>query len=142
MAEILHILSPRIDRAVVCDAIGVVPKSASWNMVEWKDGKAKMRLEAIEQPVQPDQDDEFAKLISGYTQLFEVVAEGEDLKEINRRLLAARWILRITATPGFDAAAEDSNSIANIATQLDGTCITDSAVIDPASGDAILAWDD
>lgn len=136
MAEILHILSPRIDRAVVCEAIGVVPKSAAWTTFDWKDGKAKLRLDAI------DQGSEFAKLISGYKQLFEVVAEGEDLKEINRRLLAAKWILRVTATPGFDATAEDSNSIANIAMQLDGTCITDSAVIDPVSGDAILAWDD
>ena len=136
MAEILHILSPRIDRAVVCEVIGVVPESAAWSKVEWKDGKAKMRLEAI------DHGDEFTKMISGYRQLFEVVAEGEDLQEINRRLLAAKWLLRITATPGFDATAEDSNSIANIATQLDGTCITDSAVIDPETGEPILAWDD
>ena len=139
MAEILHIMSPRIDRAVVCDVIGVVPKSTAWKMVEWKDGKAKLRLEVFEQT---DQDGEFAKMISGYRQLFEVVAEGEDLKEISRRLLAARWFLRITATPDFDATAENSQSIARIATQLDGTCITESAVIDPESGDAILAWDD
>ena len=136
MAEILHILSPRIDRAAVCESLGVAPKSPAWKMVEWKDGKAAMRLESIE----PGND--FAKLISGYTQLFEVVAEGEDLKEINRRLLAAKWILRITANPDFDATSADSNSIASLAIQLEGTCITENAVIDPESGDAILAWGD
>ncbi len=139
MAEILHIMSPRIDRDVVCDVIGVVPKSAAWKVIEWKDGKAKLRLEVFEQT---DHGGEFAKMISGYKQLFEVVAEGEDLKEISRRLLTARWFLRITATPDFDSTAENSQSIARIATQLDGTCITESAVIDPVSGDAILAWDD
>ncbi len=135
MGEILHILSPQIDRNVVCETLGIKPASREWTSLSWKDGKAKMQLDAFESGK------EFKEVLSCYQQLFENVAEGADLKEIKRRLLATKWLLRITASPDFDATAADSNSIASLAMQLDGTCITSSAVIDPATGDAILAWD-
>lgn len=136
MAEILHIVSPRIDRSVVCEAIGVVPKAPAWKSLDWKDGRAKLRLEAIEPG------EEFSEIIDSYIQLFEEVAEGKDLIEIKKRLRAAKWLLRITATPDFEATAADSDSIASIAIQLDGTCIASHAVIDPGTGDVILSWDD
>ena len=139
MAESLHILTPRIDRAKVCEVVGTAPKDLAWKSVEWRDGQAKMLLEAIDRTGDREK---FDRLLAEYRELFAEVASGEDLEEINKRIGETTWILKITATPSFEATAEDSQTLARIALELDGTCIAANAVVDPATGEAILAWGD
>jgi hypothetical protein len=136
--EILTIISPAVDRATVCSILEIASPGKDWTEISWKDGRAKMSLEAI---TASQHARAFKEAIGELQEHFSHVATGADLKEINRRLKAAAWLLRITASPGFASTREDSQTISRIAIELDGTCITADAVIDPFSGEAILTWD-